>query len=106
MSTHGLQNEEGRTSQNMERKPAREGYSRAGEHREMDYSGHGRQAREREALTPWRAQGDGLVRTWRESGRTTGTHSLESAEGWANQDVERKRARDRHSHTAERRGMD
>jgi hypothetical protein len=35
-----------------------------------------------------------------------GTHSLESAVGWASQDVERKRASDGHSLPGEGRGMD
>src|SRR6267142_1892517 len=45
----------------------------------MDKSGHGNNPTERGALTSWRAQTDGQVRTWKQSDRARGTHLLEDA---------------------------
>ena len=84
--THVLENAEGWTSQDMDRKRTNDGHSRPGEHREMDSSdmerrragkghlptgehrgmdkfGHGKEARGRGPLTLWRTQMDGLIRT-------------------------------------------
>ena len=41
------------------------------------------------ALTPWRWQREGQVRTWKESDQARGTHSLEMAEEGTSQDMER-----------------
>jgi hypothetical protein len=124
--THSLDSAEGSTSQEMERKRASDGHSPPGERRGMDQSGRAKEASKRQALTSWRAQRHRLVRTWKEASKlgeltswrtqreglfrtwkrselARGTHSLESAEGWASQDMERKRASDRHSHPGERR---
>jgi hypothetical protein len=72
----------------------------------MDWSGHGKEASERGALTDWRAQKNGLVRTWKGSERAKGTHFLESAEECTGQDMEMKRASEGHSLPGERRRMD
>jgi hypothetical protein len=71
----------------------------------MNWSGHGKEASERGALTRWRAHQDGLVRTWKGREQARSTHELESASGWTGQDIERKRASERHSHPGERIGM-
>jgi len=43
-----------------------------------------------QALTNWRPQKEGLVRAWKEINRVMGTHSLETTEGGACQDMERR----------------
>jgi len=55
------------------------GHSLPGEHRQTDKLGHRRNPSEQGALTNWRAQTDGQVRTWKESKQARGTHFLESA---------------------------
>jgi hypothetical protein len=90
----------------MERKRASEGHSHAAEHRGMGWSGHGKEASERGALTSWRVQSDGPVRTRKGGEGERGTHFLESVEEWTGQDMERKRASEGHSLPGERRGMD
>ena len=47
----------------------------------MDKSGHGKEVTEKGALTPWRLQREGQVRTWKESNQVRGTYSLETTEG-------------------------
>jgi hypothetical protein len=109
-----LQSREGWTSQDHGNK-ASEGHSHAAGQRGIGWSGHGKEACERRALTSWRTQSDGrvrtwkggkrargthflesvengLVRTWKGSERAKGTHELESADGWTSRDMERKRA--------------
>src|SRR6266850_408285 len=90
----------------MEGIRASEGHSLPGEHRWMDKSGHGRNLSEQGALTFWRAQMDGQVRTRKESERVRGTHFLESTDGWASQDTEGIRASEGHSPTGEHRWTD
>jgi hypothetical protein len=52
---------------------------------------------ERRALTAWRAEAEGQVRTRNESDRATGTHGLEGADRGTSQDKERIRASHGHS---------
>src|SRR6266850_417191 len=68
-----------------------EGHSRPGECRQTDKSGHRKNSTERGALTSWRAQMDGRVRTRKESNRARGTHILESADRQTSQAMERNR---------------
>src|SRR6266850_912085 len=77
--THQLESTDGRTSQDTERIQLSEGHSRTGGRRRTDNSGQ-KYTTERGALTDWRAQMDGRVRTRRESDRARGTHILESAD--------------------------
>ena len=56
----------------------------------MDKSGHGKKVTKKGALTNWRGQREGQVRTWKESDQARGTHVLEMAEGGTSQDMERK----------------
>src|SRR6267142_825991 len=86
--THFLESTDGRTSQDTETIQPSEGHSPTGEHRRRDKSGHGNNLTERGALTSWRAQTDGRVRTRKESDRARGTHFLESADGRTSQDTE------------------
>src|SRR6267142_118500 len=69
----------------------------------MDKSGHGRNLSKRGALTSWRAQMDGQVRTWKESERARGTHFLESTDRQTSQDTEGIRASEGNSLPGERR---
>jgi hypothetical protein len=68
--------------------------------------GHGKKVSEREALTIWRAQSEGQVRTRKESERARGTHFLESAERGTSEDAERKRGSKGHSLSGERGATD
>ena len=65
--THGLESTDGQTSQDTQRIRASEGHSRTGERRQTDKSGHAKNPSEQGALTDWRAQTDGQVRTRKES---------------------------------------
>jgi hypothetical protein len=71
----------------------------------MDWSGHGKEASERGALTPWRMQMDALFKIWKGRKRERGAHELESAERWTSQDMERNRASQGYSLAGERIGM-
>src|SRR6266850_2131499 len=104
--THRLESADGQTSQDTERIRPSKGHSQTGERRWMDKSGHGKNPTERGALTPWRAQTDRQVRTWKESNRARGTHKLESADGQTSQDTERIRPSEGHSRPGERRWTD
>jgi len=104
--THFLESADGRTSQDTEGIQASEGHSLPGERRQMGKSGHGRNPSERGALTNWRAQMDGQVRTRKESKRVRGTHELESADGRTSQDTEGIQASEGHSQTGEHRWTD
>src|SRR6266850_173067 len=104
--THELESADGRTSQDTEGIQASEGHSHTGERRRTDKSGHGRNPSEQGALTPWKAQTDGQVRTWKEYKQVRGTHFLESADGWTSQDMEGIRASEGHSLPGECRWMD
>ena len=60
----------------------------------------GKKPNERSALTNWRPQREGLVRTWKETDRPRRTHILERASRGAYQDTERT-DRPRHTHVLE-----
>src|SRR6267142_726512 len=104
--THQLESADRQTSQDTERIRPSEGHSHPGERRWTDKSGHGKNLTERGALTNWRAQTDGQVRTRKESDRARGTHRLESADGQTSQDTERIRPSEGHSQTGEHRWTD
>ena len=75
-----LERTEGGTSQEMERNRLSEGHSRTGDSRGRDLSGHGKKSADRVALTSWRRQREGLVRTWNVIHQERDTHSLETVE--------------------------
>jgi len=50
------------------------GHSQTGDHRGRDKSGHGKKATEQGALTNWKPQMEGQVRTQKESNQVRGTH--------------------------------
>ena len=104
--THKLESADRWASQDTERNRATEGHSRPGECRSMDKSGHRKEQSDRGALTSWRVQIDGQVRTQKGTERPRGTHILESADRWTSQDTERNRATEGHSQTGECRLMD
>ena len=62
-----LEMAEGGTSQDTERKQPSEGHSLSRDGRGRDKSGNGKKATEWGALTSWRWQREGQVRTWKES---------------------------------------
>ena len=61
--THQLETAEGGTCQDMERNRPSEGHSHPEDGRRRDLSGHGKKPTKRGALTLWRRQREGLVRT-------------------------------------------
>ena len=63
-----------------------EARSHPGDSRGRKLSGQGKKQTDQGALTSWRRQREGLVRTWKEINRETGTHILETAEGGTCQD--------------------
>jgi hypothetical protein len=65
--THTLEGAERGTSEDTKRNRVSEEHSPTRERRREDMSGHGKRASERGALTSWRAQREGQVRTWKES---------------------------------------
>jgi len=58
------------------------------------------------ALTSWRPQKEGKVRTWKESDGVRGTYILETTEGGTSQDMEREQLSKGHSQTEDPRGRD
>jgi hypothetical protein len=77
-----------RDSSGQRNNPSQRRHSHPGEHRWRKKSGHGSNLSKRGALTCWRAQTEGLVRTQKQSERVRGTHLLESADGGTRQDTE------------------
>ena len=61
--TYQLETAEGGTCQDMERNRPSEGHSHPEDGRRRDLSGHGKKPTKRGALTLWRRQREGLVRT-------------------------------------------
>ena len=88
--THFLETELGGTCQGMEKNQPSEACSLPGEGRESDLSRHGKKPTDRGALTSWRRQREGLVRTRKETDRPRCTHILETALGGTCQDTEKK----------------
>src|SRR5438874_1365827 len=76
-----LETTEGRACQDTKRKRLNKGRLLSGDSRGRVLSGHGKKETEGGALTNWRQQREGLVRTRKESDRKRGTHFLEMAEG-------------------------
>ena len=65
--TYKLETIEGKTCQNMQRKQLSKGHSLPGDHRGRDSSGHTKKVTKQGALTGWRPQREGFIRTWKES---------------------------------------
>ena len=93
--THSLETE-GETCQDMERNRPSDEHSLSRDSRGKDLSRHGKKptergkekkATEKRALTSWRRQREGFVRTRKETDRMTRTHFLEMAEGGTCQDT-------------------
>src|SRR6267142_434065 len=63
--THFLESTDGQTSQNMERIQPSEGHSHSEEHGQTENSGDGKNPTKQGALTNWRVQTDGQVRSLR-----------------------------------------
>ena len=57
-----------------------EGHSLSDDGRRRDLSEHGKKPTNRGALTSWRWQREGIVRTWKETDQSRGTHQLEMVE--------------------------
>ena len=104
--THKLEMGEGGTSQNTERKQLSKARSQTGDGRGREKSGHGKKVTKQGALTSWRRQRKGQVRTRIESDQARHTHFLETAEGGKSQDTETKRPSKVHSPTGDGRGRD
>ena len=104
--THQLKTAEGGTCEDMEINQPQEGHSLPGDCRGRGLSGHGKKPTERGALTSWKRQREGLVRTRKESNRARGTYSLETGEGGTHQDKERNRSSEGNSLPGDDRGRD
>ena len=102
--THILETAEGGTCQDTERNRPTEAHSPTGDGTGKNLSGHGKKLTDRGALTTWRRQREGLVRTRKESDRQGCTHTLETAEGGTCQDTQRNRPTEVHSQTGDSRG--
>ena len=87
-ATHKLETREGETCQYMEKKQLSKGDSPTGDSRGGDLSGHTNKSNNQGALTVWRVQREGLVRTQKGIEQIRGTHYLEMAEGGTCQDTE------------------
>ena len=83
-----------------------EAHSQTGDGRGRDLSVLGKKPTDLGALTPWRWQREGLVRTRKETDRPRRTHILEKAEGGTCQDMERNRPTKAHSHPGDGIGRD
>src|SRR5260221_376429 len=86
--THKLERAEVGIGQNMESKQASKGHSQTREGRGWDWSEHGKQTSQQGALTYWRGQRLGLVRTWKADKPARDTHTLERAEVAIRQNIE------------------
>ena len=104
--THFLETAEGGTCQATERDQPTKADSPTGDSRERDLSGHGKKPMAQGALTSWRWQREGLVRTQKETDRPRHTHSLETVEGGTCQDPERDRPTEANSLSGDGRGRD
>ena len=95
--THSLEIAEGGTCQDTEKNRLSEGHSLAGDGRGRNLSRHRKKLTEQVALTLWRWQREGLVKTWKKIDQARSTHSLEMAEGVTCQDTEKNRLSEGHS---------
>ena len=82
------------------------GHSPTGDHRGRDMSGHRKKPTNQGALTLWRPQREGHVRTQKETNQPRGTHKLETTEGGTCQDTERNQPTKGHSPPGDHRGRD
>ena len=105
-STHFLQTAEGGTCQDTQGNRPTEAHSHSGDDRGRDLSGQGKKPTGRGALTNWRRQREGLVRTQKGTNRPRRTHTLQMAEGGTCQVTERNRPTEAHSHPGNGRGRD
>ena len=90
----------------MERNRPIEANSQSGDGRGRDLSGHARKQTNRGALTSWRRQREGLVRTRKQTYRPRRTHILETAKGGTCQDTETNRPTEAYSQPGDRIGKD
>jgi hypothetical protein len=104
--THVLETSEGGTCQETEKNRQSEGHSLAKDSRGRNLSGHGKKYTEEGALTSWRQQRDGLVRTQKEIDQARCTYLLETEGGGTCQDTERNRLSLAHSRSRDRKGRD
>ena len=74
----------------MERNKPSKRHSLPEDRRGRNKSGPGKKVTRQGALTDWRSQREGQVRTWKESDYVRGTHRLETTEGGTSQDAKRK----------------
>ena len=79
--THFLETTKGETCQDTERSQPSKGHSISGDHRGGDKSGHRKKPTKQGALTNWRPQKGGHVRTQKETNQPRGTYRLEITEG-------------------------
>ena len=79
--THPLETPEGGTCQNTETNRPTEVHSPTGDGRGRELSGHENKPTDPGALTSWRRQREGLVRTRKQTDRPRRTHLLDMAEG-------------------------
>ena len=79
--THFLETEDGGSCQDMEKHRPTEAHSPTGESTGRSLSGHRKKLTNRGALTSWRWQREGPIRTWKETDQPRRAHSLEMAEG-------------------------
>ena len=97
MLAHILEMAEGGSCQETERNQPSEAHSQTGDGKGRDLSGHINKPTDQGALTSWRRQRDGFVRTRKETDRERCTHKLETVEGGTCQGTERTdRARRTH----------
>jgi len=80
----------------MERKQLSKGHSQTGDSRGRDKSGHRKKLTEQGALTNWRPQREGQIRTQKETDQARGTHRLEITERGTSQDMERNQPSEGH----------
>ena len=104
--THKLETPEGGTSQDTRRRRLSEGHSHSANRRGRNKSEYGKKVTEQGALTNWRPQQKGQVRTQKENNQASGTHKLETAERRKSQDMERKQPNGRYSLSGVHRGQD
>ena len=88
----------------MQRNRPNERHSRPGDSKERDLSGHGKKLTERGALTSWRQQREGLVRTEKETDSARRTHNLETVDEGTCQNTERNRLSKGNSRPGDSRG--
>ena len=99
--THSLETASGGTSQDTEGIRPSDGHSHPRDGIGRDKSVYGKNVTERGALTNWRRNQEGQVRTRKESDRVRGTYFLETAPGGTSQDIERIWPSEGHSHSGD-----